>query len=190
MRRRQFGLVAVGAPPRVGELAGATIFMEGVSIMRHGRRREARRRLLHSSRAAEAQGRHEVVGCCRSGVGGGLGTGVVRIKDEVVSSRKRCGDEALPGAAHGPFGRPPYDWGSRRTHAARRTAARHKAGRLPGAIYRCALWSSRQPVSGGGRWRAFELAPRRPLFIGRVVLGRLEMRSLLRGGANTHSTFY
>ena len=45
----------------------------------------------------------------------------------------------------------------------------------------------RQPVRGGSM---SELAPRRPLFIGRVVLGRLEMRSLLRGGANTHSTFY
>ena len=143
MRRRELGLVAVGAPPRVGELASPTIFMEGVAVMRHGRRREARRRLLHSSRPTEAQGRHEVVRRIGRGVGGGLGAGVVRVEDEVVSSCEGAGDEAPPGAAHGPFGRPQLDWGSRRTHAGRRTAARHEAGRLPGVICGCALWSSR-----------------------------------------------
>ena len=185
MRRRQFGLVAVGAPPRVGELASPTIFMEGVAVVGHGRRREARRRLLHSSRAAEAQGRHEVVGRIGRGVGGGLGTGVVRIKDEVVSSRKGCGDEAPPGAAHGCLcarcmmgaadGRTRDDAQRRGTQAARI------------ATVPCV---SRGSPSGGVDGARLTSLRGVPLFIGRVVLGRLEMRSLLRGGANTHSTFY
>ena len=151
MRRRELGLVAVGAPPRVGELTSPTILLLPVAVVGHGRRREARRRLLHRSRAAEAQGRHEVVGRIGSGVGGGLGTGVLRAEDEVVGAREGAGDEALPRAAHGCLcARCMIGAADGRTrHDAQRRGTRQRVCQAP--ICRCALClvCSRPPVSRG-----------------------------------------